>query len=99
MLGALVGLAYQVHTWYDSGMAKVALSIPDPVYEALERERERTQRSRSALVTEALRRWLQASGATPEDEKYVQAYLRVPERSADGAAIAARVAETWEPWE
>lgn len=80
-------------------MTKVAVSIPERVYQALERERERTHRSRSALVTEALRRWLQGSGATPEDEKYVQAYLRTPERRADWEPIAARVAETWEPWE
>ena len=80
-------------------MTKVAISIPEPVYAALERERGRSHRSRSALVTEALRRWLDSSGSSPEDESYVQAYLRVPDRRADWDAVAARVAETWEPWE
>jgi metal-responsive CopG/Arc/MetJ family transcriptional regulator len=37
---------------------KIAVSIPAPLYEALERARRESHKSRSAIVQEALREWL-----------------------------------------
>ena len=37
---------------------KVAVSIPDLLYQALEKARRQSRKSRSAIVQEALREWL-----------------------------------------
>ena len=37
---------------------RIAVSIPDPLYRALEKARRDSRRSRSAIVQEALREWL-----------------------------------------
>ncbi len=58
---------------------KVAISIPKDLYREVERTRKKSRRSRSAVVQEALRRWLKAQKEASDAQQYVQAYRRMPE--------------------
>jgi metal-responsive CopG/Arc/MetJ family transcriptional regulator len=78
---------------------KVAVSLPEATLRRLELVRRRTGRSRSALVAEALERWLEDLEPSDEDRRYVEGYLAHPESAAEVAATAAAVIDTWEPWE
>ena len=70
-------------------VAKVAVSIPADTLEALEHKRARLGKTRSAAVTEAIEQWLHAGEVAAEDRRYVEGYLRQPERAEDVAAVAA----------
>jgi hypothetical protein len=101
-LGLLCSLASAALLWYELGMkgvAKVAVSIPTETLRSLERVRTRLRKTRSAVVTEAIERWLAAGEVGEEDRRYVEGYLRHPEPSADVASIASAVVQSWEPWE
>jgi hypothetical protein len=50
-------------------------------------------------VTEAVERWLQAEDVGDEERRYLEGYLRHPERTAENAGVAGAVVATWEPWE
>jgi len=81
--------------------AKVAVSIPIPMFRSLERARRRLGKSRSAIVTEALEKWLRAGALGESDRKYVEGYLRRPETAEEVAvseALAVDAMATWEPW-
>ena len=81
------------------GVAKVAVSIPVDTLKSLERARARLHKTRSAAVTEAIEKWLHAEDLGEDDRRYVEGYLRKPERAADTAAVASAAVETWDPWE
>jgi metal-responsive CopG/Arc/MetJ family transcriptional regulator len=78
--------------------AKVAISIPADTLASLERLRRKQGRSRSAAITEAIERWLLAHEVEDEEKRYVEGYLRRPERVAEAAKTASVVARTWERW-
>jgi metal-responsive CopG/Arc/MetJ family transcriptional regulator len=87
---------------YESGMksvAKVAVSIPVQTLRSLERVRKKARRTRSAAVTEAIERWLAAEEVGEADKRYVEGYLRKPERIDEQAAIATAVVQGWAEWE
>ena len=81
-----------------SASAKVAVSIPAATFQALERERKRLHFSRSKLVTQAIDAWLRGRELDEADRRYVEAYLREPERTEEVAAVAAAAVSGWEPW-
>ena len=88
--------------WYEHGMksvAKVAVSIPSDTLKSLERARARLRKTRSAVVTEAIERWLAAEELTEGDKRYVEGYLRRPERSDESSVVAGSAVQEWEPWE
>jgi metal-responsive CopG/Arc/MetJ family transcriptional regulator len=73
--------------------AKVAISLPEPLYRALERARRRTGKSRSALVQEALREWLRRGVEGDLLRDYEAGYRAQPEGERDAeAALATAVA-------
>lgn len=78
---------------------KIAVSMPADVLDALERARSRSGRTRSAIVTDAVRQWLRSGALSERDKRYVEAYLREPERTDEIAAIAAGAVAVWEPWQ
>jgi metal-responsive CopG/Arc/MetJ family transcriptional regulator len=80
-------------------MAKVAVSLPVDTLRSLERVRARLRKTRSGAVTEAVERWLQAEDVGDEERRYLEGYLRHPERTAENAAVAGVIVATWEPWE
>ena len=80
-------------------VAKIAVSLPEPTMRALERERKRQGRSRSALVAEAIDRWLASQRPGAADEAYVRAYLERPEAPSPLVAVAREAIDEWESWE
>ncbi len=80
-------------------VAKVAVSLPVDTLKSLERVRVRLRKTRSGAVTEAIERWLQSEEVGDDERRYLEGYLRNPERAEDSAALAGAVVVTWEPWE
>jgi metal-responsive CopG/Arc/MetJ family transcriptional regulator len=72
---------------------KVAVSLPEPLYRALERARRRLGKSRSAVFQEALREWLRRGVQADLVRDYEAGYRAQPERERDAeAALATAVA-------
>ncbi|MBN1607754.1 MAG: ribbon-helix-helix protein, CopG family [Polyangiaceae bacterium] len=80
-------------------VAKVAVSIPSDTLKSLERARARLRKTRSAVVTEAIERWLADEELSESDKRYVEGYLRHPERADEVSSVARAVVERWESWE
>jgi metal-responsive CopG/Arc/MetJ family transcriptional regulator len=76
--------------------AKVAISLRAETFRALEATRKRLGRSRSAIVDEALRLWLDQQDLSAADRVYAEGYLRKPEGTNDATARA--VVSTWDDW-
>ncbi|HSF01558.1 MAG TPA: ribbon-helix-helix domain-containing protein [Solirubrobacterales bacterium] len=79
---------------------KVAISIPGPLYEAVERLRKANGKSRSALVQEALRHWLDCRVQAALVREYEAGYRRKPEgrreiEAAEAAAVRLLATEEW----
>jgi metal-responsive CopG/Arc/MetJ family transcriptional regulator len=79
---------------------KVAISIPSPLYEVVERLRKANGRSRSALVQDALRHWLECRAHTALVREYEAGYRRKPEsrreiEAAEAAAVRLLATEDW----
>jgi len=75
--------------------AKIAISLPVSTLRALERERVRLGKPRSALVAAAIETWLKRRCMSPDDQRYANAYLKHPERIEEVEAIAAAATRTW----
>jgi metal-responsive CopG/Arc/MetJ family transcriptional regulator len=76
-----------------AGTAKVAVSLPEPLFRAVERARKAARKSRSAVVQEALRDWLRRSAQADLIRDYEAGYRTRPEgKSAVEAALATAVA-------
>lgn len=74
---------------------KVAVSIPDALYLAVERERRRTGASRSAVVQEALRDWLHRGARAQLVRDYEDGYRARPEGEHETMAALATAASAW----
>ena len=79
---------------------KVAVSIPSALYQAVERVRKASGQSRSAVIQDALRYWLdsQAQGALVRE--YEAGYRRKPEgrREIKAAGVTAVRLLSTEDW-
>jgi len=79
---------------------KVAVSIPDDLYRAIERARKKSGRSRSAVVQDALRFWLEQQRDAVLVREYEAAYRRNPEsrrevKAAEAAAVRLLAGTEW----
>ena len=79
---------------------KVAVSIPDDLYRAVERARKRSGKSRSAVMQDALRHWLRRQAEAALVREYEAGYRRTPEsrreiKAAEAAAVRLLPAEDW----
>jgi metal-responsive CopG/Arc/MetJ family transcriptional regulator len=79
---------------------KVAISLPERVLEAIEKERKASGESRSEFFRRAVERLLKEEREAGEIEKYIQGYTAIPESAnevkaihQDGASVLAE-----EPW-
>jgi metal-responsive CopG/Arc/MetJ family transcriptional regulator len=73
--------------------AKIAVSLPTPLYRAVEKVRRRTRQSRSAVVQDALREWLRRAAEAGLVRDYEAGYRALPEGAREvEAALAAAVA-------
>ena len=80
--------------------AKVAVSIPGPLYQAVERVRRTSGKSRSAVIQDALRHWLDHQAQAALVREYEAGYRRKPEgrreiRAAEAAAVCLLSTEDW----
>jgi len=79
---------------------KVAVSIPAETYRSLEKARGQLGKTRSEVVAVAVKEWLRGLEAGEASRRYVDGYLRLPERAAaDDVAITAAATADWSTWE
>lgn len=69
--------------------AKMAVSLPDELYRALESARRRARKTRSAVVQEALRDWLRRQAQADLVREYEAGYRRRPETAREIEAALA----------
>ena len=79
---------------------KVAVSIPDPLFRAIERARKTSGKSRSAVIQAALRHWLEHGAEVALVREYEAGYRRTPEgrreiSAAETAAVRLLADEDW----
>ena len=72
---------------------KVAVSLPAPLYRAVEGARRRSGRTRSAVIQEALRDWLRRQAEADLVRDYEAGYRRHPEDERDAELALATAAE------
>lgn len=83
-----------------SKTSKVAISLPEEVLIAVEREREESGESRSQIFRRALELLLRQRTEKEMSERYIRAYQEMPETKEEVSA-ARRAASTIlaeEPW-
>jgi len=80
--------------------SKVAISLPDEVLTAVEREREESGESRSQIFRRALELLLRQRTEREMSERYVRAYQEMPETTEEVTAArhAASTILAEEPW-
>lgn len=91
---------------YDQGyttemaVQKVAFSLPQPLYRTVEQARRRTRQSRSAVMQEALRLWIERDQEATRIRQYVDGYRKKPEAPGEVAGLEAAGLEPWTdlPW-
>ena len=79
---------------------KVAVSLPAELFRAVERVRKASGRSRSAIVQDALRRWLKSQAEALLVREYEAGYRKRPEtrreiQAAAAAAVRLLSSEEW----
>jgi metal-responsive CopG/Arc/MetJ family transcriptional regulator len=79
---------------------KVAVSIPSGLYQAVERARKASGKSRSAVIQDALRHWLDSQAQAVLVREYEAGYRRKPEgrreiKAAEAAAVRLLSTEDW----
>ena len=79
---------------------KVAISLPERVLEAIEKERKASGESRSEFFRRAVERLLKEEREAGEIEKYVKGYKAMPESANEVKAIHQAGASVLveEPW-
>ncbi len=82
-------------------MAKIAISLPDAVFQAIERERSASGESRSQFLRRAVEGLLRRQRERQWDEQYVRGYQRYPERPTEieGLQAASLPVLADLPWE
>ena len=81
--------------------AKVAISLPERMLKAIEKERKGRGESRSEFFRRAAERLLKQEEAAKADEEYVRAYTAIPE-SSEEVAVANQLGTASlakEPWD
>ncbi len=80
--------------------AKIAISLPEEVLDAVEREREESGESRSEFFRRAVEMLLRRRREQEMSQQYIRAYQRMPETKEEVAAAyrAASSILAEEPW-
>lgn len=81
--------------------SKIAISLPEEVLKAVEREREESGESRSQIFRRAVELLLRQRKEREMSEKYIRAYQQVPETEEEIAATrhSASTILAEEPWQ
>jgi metal-responsive CopG/Arc/MetJ family transcriptional regulator len=82
-------------------VTKIAISLPEEVLTAVERERESSGESRSQIFRRAVELLLRQRKEQEMSEQYIRAYQQVPEteEEIDAARHAASTILAEEPWQ
>ncbi len=82
-------------------MAKIAISLPEAVYEALEKSRAKCGVSRSEYIRDAVEERLRREKEQADIERYIQGYKQFPETADEIAFANSLVHEVFaeNPWE
>lgn len=83
------------------GISKIAISLPEEILAAVEKERAASGETRSQIFRRAIILLLREQKERALDEQYVRGYQRVPEtrEEAEAAYKAASIILAREPWE
>lgn len=82
--------------------AKIAITLPHELFTLVERVCKSARVSRSALIQQALRAWMQRGKHSVAEQAYVAGYRTHPERAEEkltATQLAALVEATSEDWE
>ena len=79
---------------------KVAVSLPDNLYRAVEQARKKSGKSRSAVMQDALHHWLRQQEQAVLIREYEAGYQKKPEskqevKAAEASAARLFIAEDW----
>ena len=79
---------------------KVAVSLPDNLYRAVEQARKKSGKSRSAVMQDALHHWLRQQEQAVLIREYEVGYQKKPEskqeiKAAEASAVRLVIAEDW----
>jgi len=82
-------------------IAKIAISLPEEVLAAVERERRNSRESRSQFFRRAAETLLRRQREQEMSEQYIRAYQQIPEtgEEVEAARRAASNILSEEPWE
>lgn len=82
-------------------VTKIAISLPEEVLTAVEREREESGETRSRIFCRAVELLLRQRKEREMSERYVRAYRQVPEtqEEIDAARRSASAVLAEEPWQ
>lgn len=82
-------------------MAKIAISLPDEVLQAVEQERLARGESRSAFFRRAVEQYLRRERERKWEEEYVRAYREHPETPEELAWVKATLGYAFadSPWD
>ena len=90
-------VAAGVGLWYDYGMIKIAVTIPEDLMRSLERVRRKQRIPRSRIVQQALRCYFAQTGIAEDARAYEEGYRRNPEQAKAAESYARAAAEVLEP--
>ena len=83
-------------------MAKIAISLPDEVLEAVEKERlsHSTVLSRSEFIKRAVQQYLRSETEKSLEEQYIRGYLEQPETAEESECLSEASSEVFanNPW-
>ena len=83
-------------------MAKIAISLPDEVLEAVERERLGRSKvlTRSEFIKKAVQHYLQTESERSLEEQYIRGYLEQPETTEESEWLSEIADEVFarNPW-
>ncbi len=82
-------------------MAKIAISLPDEVFEVVETERQATGESRSAYFRRAVEAFLRGEREREDVRRYIRGYRRFPEGEQEKASAESTLDEALSdvPWD
>ena len=82
-------------------MAKIAISVPDEMLDAIETERSVNGETRSEFFRHAVEAYLRRIQEREQDKQYIRGYQQFPETEEDlgGLGTVALEALAQEPWE
>jgi metal-responsive CopG/Arc/MetJ family transcriptional regulator len=80
---------------------KIAISLPEEILSAVEKEREGSGESRSQIFRRAVELLLRQRQEREMSERYIRAYQQIPETAEEVSAVrrAANAILSEEPWQ